>query len=254
MTARLGPALAVVVAAGIALAVHHHAGAAPQQAAEPRAEELYVQGCSSCHGLDGRGVVTDDGDVRGPTLERSGEAAAYYYLTTGRMPLANSDDDPTRKDPAYNPEEIALLVEYVAELGEGPALPDVRIAEGDLAEGGELFRDNCQACHSATGAGGALSYGRAAPSLSEATPRQVAAAMRVGPGEMPVFAESTLSDEDVDSIARYVDYLQNPDDRGGLALGRVGPIPEGFVLWVLGLGILLVATFWIGSRLRGSTE
>jgi ubiquinol-cytochrome c reductase cytochrome c subunit len=215
-----------------------------------RGRELYLTGCSSCHGIDGRGAITPDGSERGPSLEHAGEALAYYMLTTGRMPLANSEDNPVRKDPAYNRPEIAALIAYVGTLGDGPPIPDVDIARGDLPVGGELYRENCQACHSASGAGGALSYGRAAPSLSKATPTQVGAAMRTGPGQMPVFGPETLSAEQVDSIAKYVQYLSEPDDRGGISLGRLGPIPEGFLVWVLGIGLLLVACTWIGGRSR----
>ncbi len=164
------------------------------------------------------------------------------------MPLANPRDVPARKDPAYTPEEIEALVAFVASLGDGPELPEVDIEAGDLAEGGVLFRESCQACHSATGAGGALSYGRAAPSLGEATPSQVGAAVRSGPGQMPRFGEEIFDAEQVDSIAAYVDYLEQPDDRGGIALGRLGPIPEGFLVWVGGLGLLLVVAFWLGTR------
>ena len=215
-----------------------------------RGHELFLTGCSSCHGLEGQGQRTDQGNLRGPSLKEAGEAAASYQLTTGRMPLAGSNDIPVRKDPAYDARDIDALVAYVGSLGNGPAVTDVDPTAGQLAAGGELFRANCQACHSATGSGGALSYGRAAPSLGKATATQVGAAMRSGPGQMPVFGPKTLSARDVDSIARYVEYLRNPDDRGGLALGRLGPIPEGFTVWVFGLGVLLVVCVWIGRRNR----
>jgi ubiquinol-cytochrome c reductase cytochrome c subunit len=210
--------------------------------------DLYLLGCVSCHGADGTGQRAPDGALRGPSLLAAGEAGAYYQLTTGRMPLANSDDIPQRKPRAYTLEQIDALVAYVASLGDGPALPEIDIEAGDLSEGGVLFRENCQACHSATGAGGALSYGRAAPPLDEATPSQVGAAVRSGPGQMPRFGEEILDDEQLDGIAAYVDYLEQPDDRGGIALGRLGPIPEGFLIWVGGLGLLLVVAFWLGTR------
>ena len=101
-----------------------------QQIAEGR--ELYLTGCSSCHGPDGEGVETSGG-TRGPSLVDAGEAGAYYYLSTGRMPLASSEEQPTRKEPAYTPDEIDALVAYVASLGHGPALPNVDVAQGDLA-------------------------------------------------------------------------------------------------------------------------
>ncbi|HEY2997558.1 MAG TPA: c-type cytochrome [Acidimicrobiales bacterium] len=210
--------------------------------------ELYLTGCASCHGPDGKGVNGPEGDVRGPPLTDAGEAAAYYYLTTGRMPLASSDERPVRKDPAYTPEEIDALVAYVGTLGNGPAVPDVDPAKGDLANGGVIYRASCQACHSASGSGGALSYGRAAPSLASATPRQVGSAVRVGPGQMPVFGEDTISDDELNDLVRYVEYLHDPADPGGLPIGRTGPIPEGFVAWLIGMTALLALVGWIGTR------
>ena len=211
--------------------------------------ELYETGCSSCHGPDGRGVEAPDGSTRGPSLENAGEAAAYYYLSTGRMPLANSEEQPIRKEPAYSDEEIDALVAYVGTLGEGPELPDVDISAGTLAEGNEIFRENCQACHSASGSGGALNYGRAAPRLSDSTATEVGAAVRVGPGQMPVFGPEAISDEELDDVAAYVEYLHDPADPGGIPIGRTGPIPEGFVAWLIGMTALLALVAWIGTRL-----
>lgn len=209
---------------------------------------LYDTSCVSCHGDQGQGLDAPNGALRGPTLENAGEAGAYFQVSTGRMPVADPSAPPEAKEPAFEPEEIDALVAYVGSLGDGPALPDVDISAGDLAEGGVLYRENCQACHSATGAGGALSYGRAAPSLSTVTPTQLGAAVRSGPGQMPRFGDDIVPPEDLDSIARYVDYLQEPDDAGGISLGRLGPIPEGMMAWIGGLGGLLVAAYFMGYR------
>ena len=65
---------------------------------------------------------------------------------------------------------------------------------------------------------------------------------------MPVFGPETLDDGQVASIVRYVSYLRNPDDRGGEPLGHVGPVPEGFVAWIIGLGTMLAVAYWIGTR------
>jgi ubiquinol-cytochrome c reductase cytochrome c subunit len=210
--------------------------------------ELYETGCSSCHGATGRGVIGPDGGERGPSLENAGEAAAVYYLSTGRMPLANSQDQPERTEPAYDDEETEALVAYVGTLGDGPEVPEVDPESGDLALGGQVFRANCQACHSASGSGGALSYGRAAPRLGPATPTDIAAAVRVGPGEMPVFGPDVISGTELDGLVRYVEYLDDPEDPGGLPIGRTGPIPEGFVAWLIGMVALLGLVAWIGTR------
>lgn len=229
-------------------ASHASPGEATRRARTPdqgHGRELFLTQCSSCHGVDGKGLRGPGDAVRGPSLTHSGEAAAYFYLSTGRMPLGASNNVPVRKPRAYSPADIDDLVVYVGSLGDGPKVPRVEQSKGSLAAGGEVFRAQCAACHSATGAGGALSYGRAAPSLGQASPTELGAAVVVGPGQMPRFR---LSKHQVDSVARYVEYLHHPDDRGGVALGRLGPIPEGFLVWVVGIGGLLVLAGWIGAH------
>lgn len=115
-------------------------------------------------------------------------------------------------------------------------------------KGNELYANNCAACHNSAGSGGALGRNYYAPNLFDATPLQVAEAVRIGPGAMPVFGPNTLSQDQVDSIVKYVGHLKNKENRGGLSLGSVGPVPEGMVSWVIGLGLLLAIARWIGTR------
>lgn len=223
--------------------------ALPARAAQPDSDDdgrrLYETGCSTCHGTDGRGTR------RYPSLIGVGAASVDFYLTTGRMPLDQPVVQAPRKEPAYSAREIDALVDYVTSLSggdEGPAIPEVHPARGSLVEGRELYTSFCASCHNSQGSGGALGRDYFAPHLFDATPVQTAEAIRIGPGAMPVFNEETIDREELDSIVRYVEYLQDPRDRGGLSLGRVGPVPEGFVAWVVGLGSLLLAAFWIGTR------
>ena len=60
----------------------------------------------------------------------------------------------------------------------------------------------------------------------------------------------------MNSIVRYVEYLHDPDDPGGLSLGRIGPIPEGFVALLVGLGALMLVARWIEppADARGATR
>lgn len=202
-------------------------------------EELFSVGCVSCHGAEGQGISA-------PNIQDAGAAGAHYWISSGRMP-AEKDGiaQSNRKRPAYSPDEIEALVAYVATLGDGPEIPVVDPEAGDLQRGGELFRLNCAACHQAAGAGGALSYGRNAPTLQPVTEVQIAEALRIGPGQMPQF--DRFSDGEVDSIIAYIQFLQREESPGGFSLGRVGPIPEGFVAIVVGTGGLVLFAVWIGK-------
>jgi ubiquinol-cytochrome c reductase cytochrome c subunit len=151
-----------------------------------------------------------------------------------------------RKKSPFTDEEIEALVAFVASLEPGPPIPTVDPESGDLARGGEIFRLNCAACHQAALAGGALSYGRNAPTLQPVTAVQIAEALELGPGQMPVF--DYLTEDEVNSLIAYVLDLQEDDSPGGFSLGRIGPIPEGFVAIAGGLGALVLLTVWIGKR------
>jgi ubiquinol-cytochrome c reductase cytochrome c subunit len=177
-----------------------------------------------------------------------GAASADFYLTTGRMPLDNPGEQAQRKKPAYSRLQIRQLVAYVASLGPGLPIPAVDPEGGDLAAGNQLYANNCASCHSSAGAGGALGHATYAPPLKRATPVQVAEAIRIGPGPMPRFGRETFDDDQLASIVRYVGYLKRPEDRGGLGLGHLGPIPEGFIAWVVGLGLIVIGIRWIGTR------
>jgi ubiquinol-cytochrome c reductase cytochrome c subunit len=242
--------LVVVIAlaglGGLHAAVAQGTGDRPRLADDPELVEagrdLFVAGCSSCHGLEGEGTEN------GPRIADAGEAAADFQLRTGRMPAAEPDGQQPEKDPAYDDDEIQALVAYVGSLGDGPLIPDVDPSRGDLSRGGELWRSNCAACHNASGIGGALSYGDEAPSVRDTGPVQVGEAMRTGPGQMPVFARDSFSAQDLDDIARYVEHLSEPDRRGGLSLGGVGPVTEGFVAVLFALGGIVLALRWITAR------
>jgi len=195
--------------------------------------ELFEVHCATCHGEDAKG-----GDVA-PSLVGVGAAMADFQLRTGRMPMADVRVQAVRKPSPFTDEQIRVLVEYVASLGEGPAIPTVNAAAGDVSRGGSIFRTNCAGCHGAAGRGEALSYGRNAPDLYLATPLVLAEAVRTGPSQMPVFDQ--LTDQDVNDVAAFVMSLQKDPDPGGFGLGRLGPVPEGLVAWLVGLGLLVGA-------------
>jgi ubiquinol-cytochrome c reductase cytochrome c subunit len=204
---------------------------------------IFLGDCAFCHGSDASGTN------RGPSLQGVGAADVDFYLSTGRMPVTEEVQDPQRKPPAYDGAEIAQIVSYVDSLGAGTGtpIPQVDLGTASLTDGGKLYTENCASCHSSVAAGGALTNGMYAPTLRPSTPTQIAEAIRVGPGTMPLFGTDALSDEQVNSIARYVVYLQHPEDRGGLGLSHIGPITEGMIAFVVGLGACLLIIRRIGT-------
>jgi len=123
----------------------------------------------------------------------------------------------------------------------------VRPDAGALARGRELFTSNCAGCHQVAARGGVLTGG-IAPPLQQATPTQIAEAIRMGPYLMPRFSVRQLPPEDVDAIAAYVLSTRDPPNRGGWGIGDIGPIPEGMVAWLIGLAALIAVARAIGER------
>jgi ubiquinol-cytochrome c reductase cytochrome c subunit len=148
----------------------------------------------------------------------------------------------------FSDKQIRELAAYVQANGGGPTLPSGDLRSGDLAQGGELFRLNCASCHNFVGEGGALSSGKAAPSLREANDLQIYTAMLSGPENMPVFGDNQLTPDEKRSIIDYVQTIKQMADPGGAGIGRIGPVSEGLVIWVVGIGVLLFAVHWMGSK------
>lgn len=218
----------------------------PALSDEPtQGEVLYATNCSSCHGLQAQGTAN------GPGLQGVGPAAVDFMLSSGRMPLANPADQPQRGEPKFSPQQIDAIVQYVEDIAPGGTpIPSVDPAAGSLSTGFEVFLNTCSACHGAGATGDSIGGGQIAPSLYAPSARQIAEAIRVGPGAMPRFNARNITQHDVDSLARYLIYLrgENAADRGGLQLGRVGAVAEGLIAGIVGLGILLLVIRLTGER------
>jgi ubiquinol-cytochrome c reductase cytochrome c subunit len=238
----------------------------PPQAAPPAAtpngdvgQGLYLRDCAWCHGASAEGTPRAP-DLRGPPR---GPADVDFVLRTRRMPL-RVPEDPMRRGAAttvYSAADRAAIVSYLRTLGRtGPDVPALPAKPaGGPARGAELYLANCAACHGATGIGGTLSAAQKVgtpagaretfvPEVTKSSRIEVAEAIRVGPGTMPVFGPDTFSDDDVAAVADYVQYLRHPSDPGGLATGHIGPVSEGAIGWIIGLGLLLAVSRWIGTR------
>ena len=198
-SALIGPAALVGAVMGV-FAVLLWSAAAPAQtrpvSTNPvsiqAGEDLYLGKCASCHGIGGVGG-------KGPELLNVGAAAVDFFVSTGRMPLANPSQEPVSHTPYFSPGQIADIVAYINALDvehgtPGPGILDVTPACNNetancptLSEGDELFLLNCAQCHDASGAGGMLSHGYVVPSLREATRARSPKLSGSGPRPMPNF-------------------------------------------------------------------
>jgi ubiquinol-cytochrome c reductase cytochrome c subunit len=214
-----------------------------ESAAEAAGRQLYQNSCITCHGSNLEGVAH-----RGPSLIGVGSASVYFQVHTGRMPLGRQGPQAQDKPPVFSDKEIDQLMAYVQAHGGGPTVPSGDLRDGDLAQGGELFRLNCASCHNFVGEGGALSSGKAAPSLLKADDKTIYTAMLTGPENMPVFGDNQLTPDQKRAVINYVQTIKAQADPGGAGIGRIGPVGEGLVIWVVGIGALLFGIFWMGSK------
>jgi ubiquinol-cytochrome c reductase cytochrome c subunit len=226
-----------------------------QQIAKGR--EIFASNCSSCHGLEAQGTAL------APSLIGVGAAAVHFQVSTGRMPAKQPGAEMPRKPLAVpfagpNGEQaIQAVAAYVASLGGGPPIPSaeqVDPALGNVALGQQLFIANCAQCHNFVGAGGALTYGKYAPALTQATPTQIYEAMLTGPEAMPVFDDGTLSPENKRDIIAYIVNTRSEANPGGFSLGRVGPVTEGLVAFLGLLLFMVLAALWITAKQGKSKE
>jgi ubiquinol-cytochrome c reductase cytochrome c subunit len=246
-------ATALLVLLGLIITGAAYAAVLPGQAdaAETSTQDvaagrkLFLANCATCHGMNA------EGRNNAPSLIGAGAAAVDFQVGTGRMPLAQSGQQAPQAPVRLSEDEIGDLAAYVASLAPGPAIPDaaqVDPATGDPSRGSMIFRTNCAMCHGAAGKGGALTRGKFAPNLSGVTPKHAYEAMLTGPQSMPVFNDLTIDPQakrDVIAYLQTVDHTPNP---GGLSLGRIGPVSEGLVAWLVGLGLLIGFAVWLGAK------
>ncbi len=219
----------------------------PSQSDINAGHALFLDNCSSCHGLDAQGTSN------GPGLVGAGAAAVYFQMSTGRMPAKEVGAEQPRKPVTFTEQEIYQIADYVDSIGGGPAIPtaeQVSTEGANTALGIQLFNANCAQCHGFAGAGGALTYGKYAPPLTQSTPTQIYTAMLTGPEAMPVFSDGVLSPEAKRDIIAYITQTRVEPNPGGFSLGRTGPITEGLVIWLGGLVFLVLIAMWITAKRR----
>jgi quinol---cytochrome-c reductase cytochrome c subunit len=237
-----GLSYAAITGGPASAAAHSVTGQA--QIAEGKA--IFLQECSSCHGLFAQGTPGV-----APSLIGVGAAAVDFQVSTGRMPSKEPVAEQPRKPVIFTPQQVHALAAYVASLGGGPAIPsmaEVSTAGGNAGLGQQLFVADCAQCHNFVGAGGALTYGKYAPPLNRSTPTQMFEAMLTGPEAMPVFNNTTITPQQKRDIIAYVTQTRAEPNPGGFSLGRIGPVTEGLVAFLGLLLFMVLAALWITAK------
>jgi quinol---cytochrome-c reductase cytochrome c subunit len=242
--------LVVVAALYAAVTASGGAQASSSQSGTGIAEgqELFAQNCASCHGLQAQGQAGI-----APSLIGAGAAAVYFQVSTGRMPLKETGAQAAEKPVPFTMQQIYDMAGWVASLGGGPAIPSaeqVSTVGANTALGSQLFSANCAECHGFAGAGGALTYGKYAPPLTNATPTQIYTAMLTGPEAMPVFGDGVIPPQAKRDIIAFIEQTKVEPNPGGFSLGRTGTVTEGLLAWLGGLGFLVLIAMWITAKRR----
>jgi ubiquinol-cytochrome c reductase cytochrome c subunit len=212
---------------------------------------IFLQDCATCHGMAAQGTPGV-----APGLIGVGSAAVDFQVSTGRMPAAELGAENPRKPPRLNTTQTHAVAAYIASLGGGPAIPsaaEVSSQGADIGLGQQLFVANCSQCHNFDGAGGALTYGKFAPPLTQSTPTQIFEAMLTGPEAMPVFNNNTITPGQKRDMIAYVTSTRQLANPGGFSLGRVGPVTEGLVAFLGLLLFMVLVALWITAKHGKST-
>lgn len=206
-----------------------------EPSAEPQqiGKEVFAVRCAKCHGEDGGGISAAI-SIAGPSIKAEhnhGEVMTALEVGPSHMPQFPY---------ILSMQQMEAVADYVTH-----DIATIPLGGGDLSEGGKLFRQYCAPCHQTAGRGGALVFtGVNAPALTGKSPALVAGAIRWGPGPMPAFPTSVLTDKQLNSIVKYVEFVQQPPNPGGSPLHWYGPVSEGLAAWVIVFGVVGVAV-WI---------
>ncbi len=214
-------------------------GQTPEPSAKPDGGAIFAQRCAACHGDRGQGIAAAV-TIAGPSLQAEhdpGMVMTAVESGPSHMPVFSR---------VLKSAQIQAVARYVT-----TDLAVIPLAHGNIGEGGKTFRMYCAACHRTAVRGGVLAFaGRNAPDLKNKSAALIAGTIRWGPGTMPKFPSSVLSDEQLASTVDYVRFVQHPPNPGGNPLKQVGPVSEGGV-GAIAVLFLIGITGWIERGGKG---
>jgi len=74
--------------------------------------------------------------------------------------------------------------------------------------------------------------------------------MLTGPESMPVFGDGTVTPQEKRDIIAFITETRIEPNPGGFSLARTGTVTEGLLIWLGGLGFLILIAMWLTARRR----
>ncbi len=205
----------------------------------PDGKALFTERCAKCHGEAGDGISAVVG-IAGPSLQAEhdyGAVMTAVEVGPSHMPAFGY---------VLSVPEMRSVARYVTQT-----IAVIPLTGGNVSEGSELFGVYCAPCHRTAVRGGALAFtGVNAPALTGKSAGLIAGAIRWGPGPMPSFPESVLTDRQAASIVDYVEVVKQPPSPGGTPLNFFGPVAEGLIGF-MALFMLIAFSMWIEKGGKG---
>ncbi len=185
-------------------------GAPVDEALFEKGKELYAAECVACHQANGEGMPPTFPALKGSKVVADVKAALEKIQKGGNgMPAYDK----------FSPEELAAILTYIRNafgnhyggvsvdevkklLGGGEAAAPA-VDEALLAEGEQVYKENCAACHQADGSGMPPTFPALKDNANLKDAQFVIETILKGKGSgMPPFAQ--LSDRQVAAVATYI--------------------------------------------------
>ena len=180
------------------------------------------------------------------------------------MPMSAARLAGPRKEVTYTDDEIAALAAYVATLGTGPSIPDAEMYDPDtlsgdeydeyVTRGGQIFLTNCTASTTSKAPAAPCRVASTRRRIRGVDPKHIYEAMLTGPQSMDTFSDGNIPPDDKKAVIAYLDTLNEQPNYGGFTLGSLGPVSEGLIAWLIGMGALVGFAVWIAAQTTRTTK
>jgi ubiquinol-cytochrome c reductase cytochrome c subunit len=189
---------------------------------------------------------------RRPSLIGAGAAAVDFQMSTGRMPAKEVGAENDRKPVTFSAQQIYEIADYVASLGGGP-----RSRRPAGVHRGSEHRARGRAVQRQLRAVPRLRRGGRRADL-----RQVRAAADRGDPDADLRGDADRARGDAGVRRRRGQPVGQARHHrlhrghaggaqpGGFSLGRTGPVTEGLVIFLGGMGFLVLIALWITAKRR----